>query len=255
MNSNAARSVDPMSRSEVMAQLERLLADPQLRGCVSSARLLRYVVEQTLAGGADDIKEVVIAAELYAHEPGYDPKVNSSVRVEAGRLRARLARYYATSGAQAPIRIVIPKGTYVPRFERQLPRGPNPSWCRRRANGAACYCPAGRACSARTIVKGHVVAQRERRHPIVPLPRSDVCLDERVASVDASRVTPTHAVRARACRVIGTFSTSTVAPAPSHQHPSHQHHTPRTSTFSTSTFSTSTLSTSTLAPAPSHQHL
>jgi hypothetical protein len=103
---------------EVSEQLERILADSRFAFAERSSRFLRYVVEQALAGRAGDIKELVIAAELYAHAPGYDPKTDSTVRVEASRVRSKLERYYAQTGAQDPIRITIPKGRYVPEFER-----------------------------------------------------------------------------------------------------------------------------------------
>jgi tetratricopeptide (TPR) repeat protein len=63
----------------------------------------------------------VIAAELYARVSGYDPKTDSTVRVEAGRLREKLRRYYQQHGAGDPIRITIPRGAYVPQFERAAP--------------------------------------------------------------------------------------------------------------------------------------
>lgn len=104
-------------RALVSEQLERILIDPRFSSSARSSRFLRYVVERRLAGEEDEIKEVVIAFELYERASSYDPKVDSTVRVEASRVRAKLERYYATSGAEDAIRIVIPKGTYVPRFE------------------------------------------------------------------------------------------------------------------------------------------
>ena len=119
--STKVSSLEPQLRAEVAAHLERILADEPFVSSERSSRFLRYVVEQTLAGRAGEIKELVIAVELYARATGYDPKADSTVRVEASRLRVKLQRYYAEKGALDPIRITIPKGTYVPRFERAQP--------------------------------------------------------------------------------------------------------------------------------------
>lgn len=71
-----------------------------------------------MAGKADEVKETVIASEVYGRARDYDPKVDSIVRVEATRLRSRLQAYYEGEGRHDPIRITLPKGTYVPRFDR-----------------------------------------------------------------------------------------------------------------------------------------
>ena len=121
MNTSVSSPVDQRLRVDVAEQLERILADEHFVSSERSSRFLHYVVEQTLAGKAGEIKELVIATELYARAAAYDPKADSTVRVEASRVRGRLHGYYAQKGARDPIRITIPKGTYVPRFERAEP--------------------------------------------------------------------------------------------------------------------------------------
>jgi tetratricopeptide (TPR) repeat protein len=121
MNTSVSSPVDQRLRVDVAEQLERILADEHFVSSERSSRFLHYVVEQTLAGKAGEIKELVIATELYARAAPYDPKADSTVRVEASRVRGRLHGYYAQKGARDPIRITIPKGTYVPRFERAEP--------------------------------------------------------------------------------------------------------------------------------------
>ena len=111
-------SLDTPQHAEVAEQLERILADVRFVSSERSSSFLRYVVERTLAGRASEIKELVIAVELYARTTGYDPKADSTVRVEASRVRARLQDYYTHKGAFDPIRIAIPKGAYVPTFDR-----------------------------------------------------------------------------------------------------------------------------------------
>jgi tetratricopeptide (TPR) repeat protein len=78
--------------------------------------LLTYIVEESLAGRAGRIKGLTIAKAIYSVDENFDSEANSIVRVEAGRLRRRLAEYYMTAGTDDPIIVDIPKGSYVPRF-------------------------------------------------------------------------------------------------------------------------------------------
>ena len=72
----------------------------------------------TLAARFEQLKEYVLAVEVYGRKESFDPKESSIVRVEAGRLRSRLKEYYDTEGRDSPLRIEFPKGSYVPVFER-----------------------------------------------------------------------------------------------------------------------------------------
>lgn len=78
------------------------------------SRFLRFVVECHLAGREADLKESVIGVEVFGRPPDYNPKRDAIVRTEAGRLRARLAEYYANGGRQDALIIELPKGGYVP---------------------------------------------------------------------------------------------------------------------------------------------
>ncbi|HEY7096206.1 MAG TPA: tetratricopeptide repeat protein [Terriglobales bacterium] len=106
---------------EVLGQLGRILADKRFAAAERTAAFLQYVVEKTLAGAAAEIKEIVIATDLYQRSSDYDPKIDSMVRVEATRLRSKLTDYYRQQGSRDPIAITIPKGSYVPQFERREP--------------------------------------------------------------------------------------------------------------------------------------
>jgi len=106
---------------EVRDQLGKILKNQRFASAGRNAGFLRFVVEHVLAGKADEVKETVIASELYGRPRDYDPKIDSIVRVEATRLRSRLHAYYEGEGRQDPIRITLPKGTYVPRFDRAEP--------------------------------------------------------------------------------------------------------------------------------------
>ncbi len=106
------------SPQEVEAELERILASPGFRRAPRHSRFLEFVVRKTLAGSADCVKESLIGVEVFDRPAGYDSGSEPVVRVEAGRLRLRLAEYYKESGRHDPIQIHLPRGTYVPAFTR-----------------------------------------------------------------------------------------------------------------------------------------
>jgi eukaryotic-like serine/threonine-protein kinase len=90
-------------------------------------RFLSFTVERVLAGDIADLKEYVIALEVFDRSPDYNPKVDAVVRVEARRLRLRLEQYYAAEGLQDSIRIQFPRGAYVPVIARaDAPARPAP---------------------------------------------------------------------------------------------------------------------------------
>src|ERR1017187_5879192 len=99
-------------------QLERVLASAGFSRNERLARLLQFVVEQHLEGKDDEIKESVIALEVFGRGPDHDPKQDSIVRTEAGRLRARLGEYYLGEGKNDALVIELPKGGYAPAFRQ-----------------------------------------------------------------------------------------------------------------------------------------
>lgn len=113
----------------VRAALERVLAAPDFIASPRLAAFLRFVVEATLEGRADEIKGYTIAVEALGRPPSFDPQSDPIVRVEATRLRRALERYYTTVGAEDPLVIDIPKGGYVPLFQprAEAPAAPAPA--------------------------------------------------------------------------------------------------------------------------------
>jgi adenylate cyclase len=103
----------------IRAQLERIVASPQFAASARLSRFLRYVVERTLAGEGERLKEYVIGAEVFDRDASYDPRVDSIVRVEAGRLRGKLEDYYRGAGSADTVRIGLKKGSYMPLFEQR----------------------------------------------------------------------------------------------------------------------------------------
>ncbi len=111
----------PPAAEDVRAQLAILLASPDLDAPARARRFLRYVVEETLAGRADRIKAYAIGTEVFERSPDFDAQSDPVVRIEAGRLRRALERYYLSDGRSDPVVITIPKGAYIPHFAWRTP--------------------------------------------------------------------------------------------------------------------------------------
>ena len=101
---------------EIRGALSRLVASSTFRASPRLATLLRFVVERVLAGGGGRLKGYTIAVEAFGRAPDFDSQIDPIVRVEAGRLRRRLERYYAGEGAGETVWIELPRGGYVPVF-------------------------------------------------------------------------------------------------------------------------------------------
>src|SRR5258708_1335442 len=97
-----------------LAQLGRILSSSSFVSTERRARLLEFLVRESLKESSDTPMEAVITIEVFDRNGEYDPKIDSVVRVEMGRLRSRLIEYYADPGANDPVRIEIPKGSYRP---------------------------------------------------------------------------------------------------------------------------------------------
>ena len=113
MEENLAQS--PPSAQAVLTQLEKILSSRTFRSAEGQKNFLRYAVERTIEG-RDCIKEYSIATQVLGRADSFDPRQDSIVRVEARKLRIRLAKYYEEEGEQDPVRIEFLKGTYVPVF-------------------------------------------------------------------------------------------------------------------------------------------
>ena len=90
-----------------------------LHGSESLCKLLRYLAEHALDHPGSSLKEYQIATEVFGRSPNFDPQSDSTIRVQAGRLRLKIAEYYASEGAEDPIQVEMPKGTYVVSFHRR----------------------------------------------------------------------------------------------------------------------------------------
>lgn len=94
------------------AQLERIVSSRAFSGAHRSQHFLRYILQHALAEPDEHLKEYSIAIDVFERDASYDPAVNNTVRVEAGRLRSRLLEYYAVEGHADPLLFEVPKGSY-----------------------------------------------------------------------------------------------------------------------------------------------
>lgn len=114
MNSEAASS------EAVQAELKRILESPVFSLSGRLRCFLEYVVRKSLGGEANELKEYTIGIEVFDRGPEFDSRIDPIVRVEAGRLRQKLKRYYESVGQGSPVRIHLLKGAYVPTFENHV---------------------------------------------------------------------------------------------------------------------------------------
>ena len=109
----------PPSNEEITRQLERTLSSPVFHASAQQIALLKFVVNQILAGQATKVTDYTLAIEVFGRGPDFDQNIDPIVSIQAGRLRRALTLYYQGAGKNDPLRIDIPKGSYVPVFELQ----------------------------------------------------------------------------------------------------------------------------------------
>ena len=123
---------------EEISQLNRILDSHLLRGADSLSRLLRFLTEHALKCPGETLKEHQIATMVLGRRPDFDPNSDSTLRVQIGRLRSRLERYYNEVGPRDQVIIEIPRGSYSVAFHLSGSRtassgshnGRNPGDCR-----------------------------------------------------------------------------------------------------------------------------
>ena len=107
-------------------QLLRILGSSEFVIPERGRRFLKFVVEETLAGRGDRLKAYTIATQIFGRDESFDAQSDPLVRIEAGRIRRALERYYLVAGKNDLIVTTIPKGGYVPTFELRMPPPPSP---------------------------------------------------------------------------------------------------------------------------------
>jgi hypothetical protein len=110
--------------------VNRIVTSPTFARTERLSTLLTYVCDMALKGRDGDLNEQNIGHAVFNRSPDYDSSIDGIVRTQASRLRQRLDQYYDQDGAEEPVRVVIPKGGYVPvfvpRHSTEEPRNPDP---------------------------------------------------------------------------------------------------------------------------------
>ncbi|WP_428642144.1 hypothetical protein [Roseibium sp.] len=112
---------DALTDEQIRNALIKTLQSPEFQSAPQLRAFLEFVVSATLGNHREKIKGYTIAVEALGRPQDFNPVTDPIVRVEAARLRRRLAKYYESSGASDPVRIEIPKGSYAPVFRRARP--------------------------------------------------------------------------------------------------------------------------------------
>lgn len=125
-------SANAYPEPEIRAELARILASANFEATERNRRFLEHIVEEALAGRASRLKAYPIATAVFGRPDDFDPAFDPVVRMEAGRLRRALERFYLLEAPAGPIRMSIPKGGYRPEFFLsaavvEAPRNPAPT--------------------------------------------------------------------------------------------------------------------------------
>jgi len=108
-----------------LVEIDRLVNSHTLHGSESLCKLLRYLADHAIRKPGVALKEYQIATEVFGRPAEFDPQLDSLVRVQAGRLRSKMAEYYASEGAEDLILVELPKGTYSLTFHAATPSTKN----------------------------------------------------------------------------------------------------------------------------------
>ena len=109
-----------MPADRIQRQLQRILASPAFRATEAQKAFLEFVVKKTLARESKEIKGYTVATRVFGRRQDFDQATDPIVSIQANKLRRALEHYYLTAGNKDPVRIEIPKGSYVPTFSEQV---------------------------------------------------------------------------------------------------------------------------------------
>jgi len=117
--SESNRTRPPFTEEEKTAaneQLERLLVNPFFSHSRRFPSFLRFIVNLTLSGQTDQLKERTLGVEVFGKDADYDTANDPIVRVTAAEIRKRIAQYYQDPAHANELRLSLPPGSYVPQF-------------------------------------------------------------------------------------------------------------------------------------------
>jgi TolB-like protein len=187
-----AVSLDPERVRKIRDQLDRVLASSTFGTSAKRSELLRYLVEHGLAGDAESLNEYSVAVDVLGRPASFDPRIDSIVRTQVGRLREKLKDYYASEGRRDPILIDIPLRSYCPLFTLREPESvvelrprPGPVAIPRRVSGHRGRVSLVTSLAALSLLGAALVLWRTRAaaekpiHSLVVLPFQSVSRDIR----------------------------------------------------------------------------
>ena len=126
------------------AEIERILESNTFRNSEALRRLLKFLAEKRLAGEADQLKEYSVGIDALGKPPTYDPRHDSTVRIQVGRLRNKLAEYYRTEGKHDPVIVDLPKGRFKLTYDEPQTVSPRPAVALEEAPAPPSTLPCGR---------------------------------------------------------------------------------------------------------------
>ncbi len=128
LNGEAVHSIQwsKTQREAVLAETDRVLADPTFRKSHRCVALMRRMVELTLDGGHNGVKERTLGIEVFGRDPDYDSNSDPIVRMTANEIRKRLAQYYQENSPRQGVRIHLVPGSYLLEFHFEQPEQPAP---------------------------------------------------------------------------------------------------------------------------------
>src|SRR5689334_2659142 len=106
-----------IAAEEIRAQVARMIRSKVFETSEVHRRLLQYLADKTINGEADRLKEYTIGLEAFGKPDSYDPRHDSIVRLQVGRLRQKLTAYYQTEATPEDVVISLPKGGFKLNFE------------------------------------------------------------------------------------------------------------------------------------------
>jgi len=117
-------SAPPIERDVCLKQVDKLTQSHVLHGSEALCKILQYLSQHALEHPGTSVKEYQIATEGFGRPSDFDPHLDATIRVQVGRLRAKLIEYYSTVGSEDPIGVDLPKGTYALTFHLRVPQNP-----------------------------------------------------------------------------------------------------------------------------------
>jgi len=119
-----ANADSPIPAHWIQSQLKRIMASPAFRATEAQKAFLEFVVKKTLSGESEEIKGYTVATRVFGRREDFNQATDPIVSIQANKLRRALEHYYLTAGNKDPVRIEIPKGSYVPNFIERVGEHP-----------------------------------------------------------------------------------------------------------------------------------